>query len=525
MKKNKLFNALTGGLILGSLLIAFSGCYGNRVLCTPPCPIMDPCAPCAPYGPDCKPCAVLDCCDFRMEKVSPNSVGINCPFDTITTFCAKTDLKDVTFSDKIPEGAEYISSNPQAKMAGNTLTWNYDRLAEGEMVQVCVTYRATVCGCLKDCLCASATPCACTVICVGQPILEIEKCGPEEICISPECPDMGECATFNISVRNVGNFRAENVVITDVVPEGMVHASGKRELRLDVGCLEPGESTSANITLQPTRCGCFCNVARVTQACDNRVCEASACVRVLCPKVGITKTGCPMQYIEHCGECPVAPYTITVSNLGDMPLTNVIVSDYVAEGNYIVDAGGGSVNCNIINWNIPCLNCGETQSFCIALRATCPGCYVNQAMVTANDCRCPVSACASFQTEWRGHPAMCIELCDECDPLFIGSETVYRIRIVNQGTAADTNVKVVGWLPEQMEFISANGPVAFQVSGKSVAFDCIPCLAPQESIGFCVRVRGVIPGDGRFKLQVSSDTICNPLNEEESTHVLQRPCY
>lgn len=525
MKKNKIFNALTGGLVLGSLLIAFSGCYGGRTICTPPCPVADACAPCAPYGPDCKPCAVLDCCDYRMEKRTPNSVGVNCPFESFYTFCPKTDLKDVTFTDKIPDNAEYISSCPQAELCGGTLKWSYAHLNEGEMVEIRVTMRAKDCGCLKDCICAHATPCACTIVCVGQPILELCKEGPEEICLSPECPDMGECATYNIFLRNCGNFRAENVVITDIVPEGMVHASGQRELRLDVGCLEPGESTSANITLQPTRCGCFCNIARVTQACDNRVCEASACTRVLCPKVGITKTGCPMQYIEHCGECPVAPYTITVSNLGDMPLSNVMVSDYVAEGNFIVDAGCGSVNCNTITWNIPCLNCGESQSFNISLRATCPGCYVNQAMVRANDCRCPVSACASFQTEWKGYPGICVELCDSCDPLFVCSETCYNLAVSNQGTAADTNVRIVGTLPEQMEFISADGPVCAQANGKQIVWDTIPCLAPGQSVRMTVRARGVCPGDARFKLQVSSDTICNPLNEEESTQVLARPCY
>ena len=523
MKKNKLFNALTAGLILGSMLIAFSGCYGNRVLCTPPCPVMDPCAPCAPYGPDCKPCAFLECCDYRLEKVAPNSVGVNCPFETVTTFCPKTDLIDVEFTEKIPCNVEYLSSCPQAQLCGDTLKWCYPRLAQGEMVEVRVAYRALNCECIKDCLCAKATPCACTVVCVGQPILELSKCGPEEICMSPECPEMGESATYNITLRNVGNFRAENVVLTDSVPEGMVHPSGKRELRLDVGCLEPGESTCANITLCPTRCGCFCNVVRVTQACDNRVCEASACTRVVCPKVGITKTGCPMQYIEHCGECPVAPYTITVSNLGDMPLTNVLVSDFVAEGNYIVDAGGGSVNCNTINWNIPCLNCGESQCFNLSLRATCPGCYVNQASVRANDCRCPVSACASFQTEWRGHPALCTTLCDNCDPLFVGSETVYSISITNQGTAPDTNLQIVGILPEQLEFVTAEG-LAVSQGGKTISFEPIACFEPGRTINICVRARGCTPGCGKFTLKVRSDCTCESMKEETTT-VLPIPCY
>lgn len=517
MKLKKLVNALTGSLILGSLLIAFSGCYGNRNYCAQPCAVMESCAP---YGPDCKPCAMLDCCDYSLEKRTPNSVAVGCPFESVYTFCPKTDLMDVEFTDKIPENAEYLDSSPRAELVGNMLRWSYKHLDQGDVQQIRVTMRARDCGCLKDCICAKATPCACTIVCVGQPLLEICKEGPDEICMS-SCGTCKETATFAIHVRNCGNFRAEDVKITDLVPEGLAHASGKRELTLDVGCLEPGESTTANITLEPTRCGCHCNVARVVYGCLGKSAEASACVNVLCPKVAIKKTGPAMQYIEHCGERPVCPYTITVTNIGDMCLTNLLVTDFVAQGNYVVDAGGGCVNCNNVTWNIPSLGCGESASFCIVLAADCPGCYINEACVQGNP-RCPVCDSACIQTEWKGHPALLTEVIDLCDPLFECAETFYEIRITNQGTAPDTNVTVTGTLPDQIEYVDADGPTCFQVNGKIVRYDAVPCLAPGQSVLYRIKVRAVTPGSGRFKVQIGSDTIQPPLNEEESTQVLRR---
>lgn len=517
MKLKKLFNALTGSLILGSLLIAFSGCYGNRNYCPQPCAVMEPCAP---YGPDCKPCATLDCCDYSLVKRTPNSVAVGCPFESIYEFCPKTDLMDVEFTDKIPDNAEYLDSSPKAELIGNTLRWSYKRLDQGDLQQIRVTLRARDVGCLKDCICAKAIPCACTIVCVGRPELQICKEGPDEICMS-SCGTCKECATFAIHVRNCGNFRAEDVVITDLVPDGLAHASGKRELRLDVGCLEPGESTTANITLEPTRCGCHCNVARVTYGCENRCAEASACVTVLCPKVAIKKTGPAMQYIQHCGERPVCPYTITVTNIGDMCLTNLLVTDFVAQGNFVIDAGGGCVSgCNV-TWNIPSLGCGESTSFCIVLAADCPGCYVNEACVQGNP-RCPVCDSACIQTEWKGEAALSVCVCDSCDPLFECAETCYTIQIISQGSIPDTNVKVTALLPDQVEYVSAGGSTGAHVSGRTVTFDTIPCLAPGQTATYTIQVRACCPGNGRLKVQVGSDSTQPPINAEESTKVLRR---
>lgn len=513
MKIKKLFNALTGSLILGSLLLTISGCCSNDYCCDAPCAVQERC--CAPYGPDCKPCAVLECCDYYLEKRAPNSVAVGCPFDYVYTLCAKKDVVDVVLTDRVPRGAKYISSNPAAEVSGDMLRWSFPHLQPGNPQELRVTMCATECGCLEDCVKVSVVPYACTVVCVGQPMLEICKDGPCEICID-------ECATFGIHLRNCGNFRADDVVITDIVPEGMVHASGKRQLSLDVGSLAPGESTSAQVTLRPERGGCFCNVARAT-SCDGRVVEASACVNVVVPNVSITKVGCPMQYIPHCGICPVADYTITVTNNGDMCLTNVKVTDYVAAGNYIVEAPGAIIGGNTASWCIPTFGPCETQTFNITLRADCPGCYVNEACVRVDD-RCKLCECACVQTEWRGHPALLTELIDLCDPLIIGAETFYEVRITNQGTAPDTNITVVGMLPEQVEYVAADGPSAFQVNGKTVQFAPIPCLAPQQSVLYRIKVRAVSPGYGRFKAEIGSDILNPPLHEEESTHIIPDTC-
>lgn len=507
MKLNKLF-ILTGSLLLGSLLVSFASC--NVVPCSvqtcSPTPCPAPCGPCAPFGSECKPYAVIDCCDYRFEKFAPNSVAVGCPFDYCYRFESKIDAIDIKLSDALPEGSEYISSSPQAVVSGNTLRWEFDKMEPGCVQELRVTVRPTCVGCLRDCMKVTVVPYACTVVCVGQPMLQICKSGPDQICVC-------ECANFNIQVSNCGNFMAQDVVITDIVPDGMRHVSGKKELKLAVGNLAPGESTMATLQLTPERGGCFCNVARAT-SCDGRVVEAKACVNVLVPRVAIAKTGPCMQYLTKCAE-----YTINVKNNGDTPLENLMVTDYIPPCTCLVDAPGATVQNGIASWCIPCLGCGESACFNLVLTADCPAVATNKACVQGCYCGCDLCECAEVVTEWRGHPALLIEVVDICDPILCGEATRYCIKVINQGTAADENVQITAILPPELDYVCAEGPTAFNGSQKMVSFDPVPCLRPGESVQYMVKVRAVQKGDARFRVEMRSNMLRSPVVEEEATQV------
>lgn len=512
MKRKTLISTLTGALLLGSLLVSFAGCNSYNscqpTTCAQPAPCaVQQCDPCAPFGSNCKPCAMIDCCDYCFQKVAPNSVGINCPFDYCYTFSSKIDAVDIVLTDMIPEGAEFISSSPEAERVGNMLRWKFPHMLTGHVQQLRVTMRATKCGCLEDCMKVSVVPYACTVVCVGQPMLQICKQGPDEICI-------GDCATFGIQVSNCGNFPAEGVVITDMVPDGMRHSSGKKELRLNVGSLAPGEMTTATVQLMADRGGRFCNVARASGDCGVNSCEAKACVNVVVPAVKIVKSGPCMQYLTKC-----ADYTITVTNTGNTDLHNLTITDAIPPCTCLVDAPGARVDgCNAV-WCLACLAQGASATFGLTLTADCPVVATNVATVSGGYCNCAVCESACLDTEWRGYPAVCMTLCDACDPLSVGEATRYNLTITNQGTGPDRNLQLTATLPSQMEFVTAEGAAQFQSSGKTVTFGAVPVLNPGETISYMIKSRAVSVGDARLRVELRSDLLCTPLVEEESTQV------
>ncbi len=63
------------------------------------------------------------------------------------------------------------------------------------------------------------------------------------------------------------------------------------------------------------------------------------------------------------------------------------------------------------------------------------------------------------------------------DPVEVGKEAVYEIRVTNQGTGACTNVQLVAALAEGTEYKGSSGPTQVKPQGQHLVFDPIPTLA------------------------------------------------
>ena len=105
------------------------------------------------------------------------------------------------------------------------------------------------------------------------------------------------------------------------------------------------------------------------------------------------------------------------------------------------------------------------------------------------------------------------------DPVELGAETTYEIRVVNQGTAPCTSVKIACDAPVGMELLSAEGPVGHRIQGKRLTFEPLPKLAAKADVIYKVRVRAAKAGDWRFRTWLSSDHMPQPIYEDESTQV------
>jgi uncharacterized repeat protein (TIGR01451 family) len=119
----------------------------------------------------------------------------------------------------------------------------------------------------------------------------------------------------------------------------------------------------------------------------------------------------------------------------------------------------------------------------------------------------------------EGIAALLFSLADKVDPIEVGGQTSYEIKVVNQGSKAATNVQFAALIPEGMQPVGAQGPTSESVEGQQVTFAPLEHLAPQEQAVFQITVTGQAAGDHRFRVQMTSDETTAPVIKEESTRV------
>ncbi len=119
----------------------------------------------------------------------------------------------------------------------------------------------------------------------------------------------------------------------------------------------------------------------------------------------------------------------------------------------------------------------------------------------------------------EGLAAINFQLSDVKDPIEVGDETSYEIRVTNQGSKAAGNVRLGVLLPRGLKLLSADGPSRHKIEGQHVLFEPIKQLAPKADTSFTIRVKAVAVGDQRLQVQVVTDEIRDPITKEESTRV------
>jgi uncharacterized repeat protein (TIGR01451 family) len=209
-------------------------------------------------------------------------------------------------------------------------------------------------------------------------------------------------------------------------------------------------------------------------------------------------------------------YEVTVTNTGDSPANNTVLTDRLPAGATLVSAsdnpqqGGGT-----LTWQLGTMAPGASKTVNVTVTSSVTGRLTNTATATAT---C-AEATDAVETEVRGIPAILLEVVDIEDPIEIGTNVQYVITVTNQGSAVGTNIQIIADLPAEQEYVASDGPTQAQISGRTVTFAPLPSLAPKARATFRVTSKGISAADTRFKVVMTSDQINSPVQETESTNV------
>lgn len=494
-------------------LIRGRGVPGSRTQAipppAPPFPRPTPMRPAAAFNKppsSCRyPCCnELDCKNGVVVTVqNPDMCNLGEQYTLDFDVSAYDDVHDVEVTAYLPEGVSYARSQPEAKVEGRKLTWNFGAMRKDERKSAKVLVNCECEGDQCTCFCASAVPVRCCSLLCARPCLTCEKWGPEEV--SP-----GDCINYTITIRNQGTCAAEDVVVTDTVPEGLEHSSCLNTLTYKLGCLGPGETKKINLAFTAVKRGRVCNTAVVT-ASNAESTSCQWCTNVFLECLEISKTGTQEQQIGKNAE-----YQITVSNTGDKLMTDVVVTDTAPFSTSIVSAEGAFVNGRQAVWRIKEIRPGENVTYNLVLTTCTTGCFTNVVEVT-NTQGC--TGHAEFTTRWRGRPALNVSICDTENPICVGEPTSYCISVVNQGPEPDNNVQVAVRFPREITPVAACGDSNATISGQVVKFAPVNDFGARQTLRYRVDARGRMPGDARVMVEVTSDSVVTPIMQQESTIV------
>ena len=388
------------------------------------------------------------------------------------------DLAEVVVVDSIPAGLQYISSDPPADENADRLTWKFP-LGAGEKKNLSVKLQTTGTGELGSCVTLTALPQGCASTFVGSPKLTIDKSGPEKA-------DVNQKVDFHIMVKNEGTAAAHNVVITDMIPEGLAHEDGQSMLTYDVGTLAPGDYKKVSIPLTVKAGGKHCNTAKVEAANIEAAVQDDACFTVHQPGLSVVKKGPESEYLRK-----TTTYTIQVQNTGDVALTNVAVTDNVVSPMQLISAEGAEITGNTAKWTLPTLEVGAQENLTIMVKNTQAGDYCNSVSAVASNYN--VSASDKACTQWQGVAAILLEVIDIEDPIRVGEATTYKISVTNQGSASDGNIRIAVKIPPELKLLTATGPapLAAESNDSLVVFSPYEALTAGQKIDYYIEAEGL----------------------------------
>jgi len=338
-----------------------------------------------------------------------------------------------------------------------------------------------------------------------MPQLAIRMTAPEEVMIGQE-------QRVKIELHNPGSGDATGVMLFENVPENVRHEAGAA-LEFEIGTLKAGETRELELALVAEKAGKVVNVLSA-RADGNLQVQQQVEFEVIAPGLAVAVDGPGRRYLER-----AATYQVIVENPGTAPARDVELITKLPKGLRFVRAnnmGEYDASSHAVYWSLAELPEGERGTVELVAMPVETGA---QTLEVEGRAQQGLTDQTEQQIMIEGIASIMFEVRDAEDPIEVGGETSYEIRVANEGTKAATNVRVVMSLTPGMRLVSAEGETQHTQQGPSIVFEPLAQLAPKTDTLYRLKVKGLQPGDQRINVEVSTDDLSQPIRREESTRV------
>ena len=420
--------------------------------------------------------------DKTANITNPN-FGDNVDYTVTVTNDGIGDANNVVIVDRLGEGLTFVSASDNGVWdpVKCTITWTVD-LAKGESKVFSVIATVSGYGNVTNSLV------------VGNKTVSVNVTVPE---INPDKtanisnPNFGDNVTYTVTVTNDGIGDAKDVVVRDVLGEGLKFVSATGEYTWDedsrtvtwIVDLAKGESRTFYVNATVVSYGNVTNSLIVG--------NKTISVNVTVPEIIPDKT----VGIENPNFGDTVNYTVTVTNDGIGDANNVVVRDILGEGLTFVDATGNYTfdeTTRTVTWIVD-LAKGESRTFYVNAIVSGYG-NVTNSLVVGN------KTAGVNVTVPEINPDKTANI---SNPNF-GDNVTYTVTVTNDGIGDAKDVVVRDVLGEGLKFVSATGNYTFDEDSRTVTW--IVDLAKGESKVFSVIATVVGYGNVTNSLVVGNKT-------------------
>jgi uncharacterized repeat protein (TIGR01451 family) len=444
---------------------------------------------------------------LEIQKYAPAEIQVGKPAKFVVQVrnVGTQGAENVIIRDEIPQGTRLVSTTPTAETDGTHIVWNFDKLSPGEDRTVEMQVMPTAEGELGSVATVSYSAQASVKAKCTMPQLAIRMTAPAKVMI-------GEQTRVKIELRNPGSGDATGVMLFENVPPTVKHAAGPA-LEFEIGTLRAGETRELELVLTADKAGKTVNVLSA-RAEGNLQVQQQVEFEVVAPELSIDVNGPERRYLER-----PATYEVCVENPGTAPAHDVQIVTKLPKGLKFLRAnnmGEYDAASHAVYWSLAELPEGEKGTVELVAMPVEAG---PQTLAVESRAGQGLADATQRQIMIDGLAAIMFEVRDLEDPIEVGRETGYEIRVVNQGTKAATNVQVAVKLPAGMQLVSAEGETQHAEQQGAVIFEPLAQLAAKADTVYRVRVQGTAAGDQRVTVEVNTDDLAQPIRREESTLV------
>ncbi len=415
-------------------------------------------------------------------------------------------VRDVVVEDQFPAGTKLTGTIPRAELVDKTLVWKFPELKPAERKKIMVRVVSIEAGTIGSISTVSYKSVVAAQTLVTAPRLELT------VSTSETEVALGESVFLTFVVANTGQGEARDVVLRNLIPVGLEHPAGA-DLEYEIGLLKGGETKEIKLGLQAREPGRFANHATIKAAGGFSV-EEQTSVNIIPSVLTLTQNGPTRRFVGH-----VANLDYTLKNNTQRTLTDVAVAVNVPAGLEFQSASeSGRFNSakQTVNWNFAQLQPGQEIEMKLILLPRTVGIMELAATAKTGSAH---QADVSSQMKVEGFASLAVRVPDERGPVAKGERVSLRFKVVNRGSADAHNVVVKCKIPEQLEYISANGPTKGEYSGQVVQFAPVGTLTPNQEITLDLVFNAHGTGDTRVEFETTADQITTPIKHQQQVIV------